>query len=155
MLTMFHVKDPRPQLLLQHVLSEGQRIAVMLHLSIQAAVADHKPPFPGHLLGHDKAGGDPVGVTGPPLTLVDELPEHFLCGLFPLAPEVQLPVPVHTGICLQSYLGHIVRSTNRWREHRLPTEEGIPILLLQHGAQCLDLEALIELRLRFAGHPDH
>ena len=37
MLTMFQVndrEDPPPVLLLQHVLNEGQRIAVMLRLSL-------------------------------------------------------------------------------------------------------------------------
>ena len=39
MITMFqvnHREDPPPVLLLQHVLNEGQRIAVVLRLGVQA-----------------------------------------------------------------------------------------------------------------------
>ena len=51
-----HREYPPPQLLLQHVLNEGQRIAVMLRLSNQAAVVDHQPPFPGLFFGMTKQG---------------------------------------------------------------------------------------------------
>ena len=59
MITMFqvnHREDPPPVLLLQHVLYEGQHIAVMLRLGVQAAVIDHEPPLTGNLLGDDEAG---------------------------------------------------------------------------------------------------
>ena len=157
-ITMFqvdHRDHPPLELLLQHVLKEEQCIAVMLHLGIQAAVVDHKPPLPGQLLGDDEAGGGPLGVTGLQPASVDELLENLLRGLFPLAPEVELAVPVHIGVCLQSYLGLTVRSTDwRW-EHRLSTEEGVTILLLQPDPQCLDLWTFVGLRLGFAGHLDH
>ena len=85
MITMFqvnHLEDPPPELLLQHVLNEGQRIAVRLRLRIHAVVVDHQPPFPGHLLGDDKAEGCPLGVTGLQPTWVDELPRIFLMASF-------------------------------------------------------------------------
>ena len=59
MITMFqvdHRDGPLPELPLQHVLDEGQRIAFILRLSIQAAVVDHKPPFPATFLGTSKQG---------------------------------------------------------------------------------------------------
>ena len=65
MITMFqvnHREDPPPVLLLQHVLNEGQRIAVVLRLGVQAAVVDHEPPLTGNLLGDDEAGRGPLGV---------------------------------------------------------------------------------------------
>ena len=124
MITMFqvdHREDLPPQLLLQHVPNEGQRIAVMLYLGIQTAVLNNKPPFPGHLLGNDEAGG----MSGLQPASVDELPENHLHGLFPRAPEGGFPLPVHTVVWLQSYLRLTVRSTNQQRDHRLCTEEGI------------------------------
>ena len=51
------MKIPPRKLFLQHVLNEGQRIAVMLRLAFGAAVVDHKLPFSGHLLGEDKPEG--------------------------------------------------------------------------------------------------
>ena len=158
MITMFqvnHREDPLPESLLQHVLNEGQRIAVILRLSIQASVVDHQPPFPGHILGDNEAGGGPLGVTGVQSTWVNELHENLHHGLFPPALEGELPVPIHTGVWLQSYLRLTVWSTNWRREHRFSTEEGITILVLQPVPQCLDLGALIELRLGFARHLDH
>ena len=132
-ITMFqvnHCEDPPPELLPQHLSNEGQPIVVMLRLSIQAGLFDHKPPFSGQRFGNDEAGGGPLGVTGLQPTSVDELRENLLHGLFPLAPEGELPVPVHTGVWLQSYLGLIVLSMNRRWQHRLSTEEGILTLLL-------------------------
>ena len=94
-------------------------------------------------------------MTGLQASSVDELPENLLHGLFSLAPEGKLPVPVHRGVWLQSYLGLTVRSTIWRRDHMLSTAEGITILLLQLGPQCLDLGALMLLLLGFAGHLDH
>ena len=86
---------------------------------------------------------------------LDEVTEDLLHGLFPLAPQGKLPVPIHTGVLLQSYLGLAIRSTYRWRKHRLTAEEGLAILLLQPGPQRLDLGAVIGLRLGFSGHLNH
>ena len=158
MITMFqvnHREDPPPVLLLQHVLNEGQRIAVVLRLGVQAAVVDHEPPLTGNLLGHDEARRGPFGVARLEPASLDEVTEDLLHGLFPLAPQGKLPVPIHTGVLLQSYLGLAIRSTHRWGKHRLSAEEGITILLLQPGPQCLELGAIIGLRLGFSGHLDH
>ena len=86
---------------------------------------------------------------------LDEITEDPLHGLLPLAPQGELPVSIHTGVRLQSYLGLAIRSTHRWGKHRFSAEEGITILLLQPDPQCLDLGALIGLRLGFSGHLDH
>ena len=50
MVTMFqvdHREDPPPELLLQHVLNQGHRIAVMLRLGVWVAVVHHEPPLLG------------------------------------------------------------------------------------------------------------
>ena len=86
---------------------------------------------------------------------LDEVTEDLLHGLLPLAPQGKLPVSIHTGVLLQSYLGLAIRSTHRWGKRRFSAEEGFTILLLQPGPQCLDLGALIGLRLGFSGHLDH
>ena len=44
---------------------------------------------------------------------LDEVTEDLLHGLFPLAPQGKLPVPIHTGVLLQSYLGLAIRSSDR------------------------------------------
>ena len=153
MITMFqvnHREDPPPVLLLQHVLNEGQRMAVMLRLLV-----NHKPPLSGHLLGDDKARGGPFGVARLKPACLDEFTEDLLHGLLPLASQGKFPVSVHTGVRLQPYLGLTIRSTHRRGEHRLSAEEGITILLLQPGPQCLDLGSLIGLRLGFSGHLNH
>ena len=158
MITMFqvnHREDPPPVLFLQHVLNEGQRIAVMLRLGVQAAVVDHAPLFTGHLLGDDEARRGPLGIARLKPASLDEITEDLLHGFLPLAPQGKLPVPIHTGVLLQSYLGVTIRSTHRWWKHRFSAEEGVTILLLQAGPQCLDLGAIIGLRLGFSGHLDH
>ena len=84
MITMFqvnHREDPPPVLLLQHVLNEGQRIAVVLRLGVQAAVVDHEPPFTGHLLGDDEARRGPFGVARLEPASLDEVTEDLLHGL--------------------------------------------------------------------------
>ena len=86
---------------------------------------------------------------------LDEITEDLLYGLLPLAPQGELLVSIHPGVLLQSYLGLANRSTHRWGKHRFSAEEGITILLLQPGPQCLDLGAIIGLRLGFSGHLDH
>ena len=148
-------EDSPPDLPLQQGLNEGQRIAVMLHLSIQAAVVDRQPPFSSHLLGDDQAGGCPLGVTGLVPTSANQLSENLLSGPFPLDPEGQLTVPIHIWVWLQSYSGLTLPSMNRLQEHRLSTDQGITILLLQPGPQCLGLGALIGHRLGFAWHLHH
>ena len=82
---------------------------------------------------------------------LDELTEDLLHGLFPFASQGKLPVTVHSGVRLQSYLGLTIRSTQRWGKLRFSAEEGFTILLLQPGPQCLDLGAIIGLRLAFPG----
>ena len=62
MIQVNHREDPPPVLPVQHVLNEGQRIAVMLRLGVWAAVVDHESPLSGHLLGDDEAWGGPFGV---------------------------------------------------------------------------------------------
>ena len=114
MITMFqvnHREDPPPVLLLQHVLNEGQRIAVVLRLGVQAAVVDHEPPLTGNFLGDDEARRGPFGVARLEPASLDEVTEDLLHGLFPLAPQGKLPVTIHTGVLLQSYLGLAIRST--------------------------------------------
>ena len=86
---------------------------------------------------------------------LDEFTEDLLHCLLPLAPQGKLPVSIHTMVRLQSYLGLTIRSTHWWGKHRFSAEKGIPILLLQPGPQCLDLGALIGLRLGLAGHLNH
>ena len=85
----------------------------------------------------------------------NEFTEDLLQGLLPLAPQGELLVSVHTGVWLQPYLGLTIRSTHWWGKYRLSAEEGITVLLLQPGPQCLDLGALIGLRLGLSGHLDH
>ena len=158
MITMFqvnHREDPPPVLFLQHVLNEGQRVAVVLRLGVQAASVDHEPPLTGNLLGDDEARRGPLGVARLKPASLDEVTEDLLHGLFPLAPQGKLPVPIHTGVLLQWYLGLAIRSTHRWGEHRFSAEEGLAILLLQPGPQRLDLGAVIGLRLGFSGHLNH
>ena len=94
-------------------------------------------------------------MTGLGRTSVHEAPENLLHSLFPLAPEGELPVRVHTGVWFQSYLGLAVWSRHRRWEHGLSSEEGVTILLLQPDPQCQDLGALIRFCLGFPGHLDH
>ena len=148
MITMFqvnHLEDPPPVLFLQHVLNEGQRIAVMLRLGVKATVVDHEPPFTGHLLGDDEAQRGSFGVARLEPASLDEVTENLLHGPLPLAPQGKLPVPIHTGVLLQSYLGLAIRSTHRWGKHRLSAEEGVPILLLQPGPTCSFGSGTLEL----------
>ena len=112
---VFHVdypEDPLPEMFLQHVLNEGQRIAVVLRLGVWAAVVEDELPLPGHLFGKHEAEGGPLGVIGLKAACVNELPRDVLYSLFPLAPETELPVPVKSGVGLQLYLGLAIRSTD-------------------------------------------
>ena len=60
-------------------------------------------------------------------TAVVEPPGDLLHGLFPFTAKGKLPVSVHPGFWLQSYLGLALWSTHgRW-EHRHSTEKGVPI----------------------------
>ena len=86
---------------------------------------------------------------------LDGLSQDLFIGLFYLAPKGELPLPIHTGVWLQSYLGLTIRSTHWWGKHRLSAEEAFCIILLQPGPQCLDLWALTGLHLGFRGHQDH
>ena len=107
MITMFqvnHREDPPPVLFLQHVLNEGQRIAVVLRLGVQAAVVDHEPPLTGYLLGDDEARRGPLGVARLKPASLDEVTEDLLHGLLPLAPKGKLPVSIHTRSCFSRIL---------------------------------------------------
>ena len=107
-------------------------------------------PYPGH-----GVLGTASGVARFKPASLDEIPEDLLHGLLPLAPRGELPVSIHMGVLLQSYLGLALRSAHRWGKHRFSAEESITILLHQPGPQCLDLGAIMGLRLGFSGHLDH
>ena len=154
MITMFqvnHREDPPPVLFLQHILNEGQRIAVVLRLGVQAAVVDHEPPLTGNLLGDDEAGRGPLGVARLKPASLDEVTEDLLHGLFPLAPQGKLPVPIHTGVLLQLYLGLAIRSTHRGGNTGFPLKKVSPYFCFSLALNAWILGQSSDSALAFPG----